>query len=73
MGIDPGFKLTRKEPGILLKQSASKWSPHSIKCSLTGVSVDQIFAGHMESGSLFSSSNVNSMSDEFVQPRAIHH
>ncbi|PFX34701.1 RNA-directed DNA polymerase from mobile element jockey [Stylophora pistillata] len=37
VGIDPGFKLTSKEAGIFLKQLASKWSPHSLECSLTGV------------------------------------
>ncbi|KAK2557573.1 hypothetical protein P5673_020334 [Acropora cervicornis] len=30
VGIDPGFKLTREEPGSHLKQSASKWSPHRV-------------------------------------------
>ena len=69
MGIDPGFKLTREEPGSLLKQSASKWSPHSLECSLTGVFVRRIFASHLESSSpAVSEDFLISMSEEFVQP-----
>ena len=73
VGIDSGFKLTHEEPGIFLKRSVSKWSPHSLECSLTGVFVRQIFASHLESNSLFSSSKRYKdffifMSKEFVQP-----
>ena len=73
MGIDPGFKLTLEEPGIFLKQSASKWPPHSLECSLSGVFVSRIFASHLESSSLFYSGMrcqdfLISMSEEFVQP-----
>ena len=73
VGIDPGFKMTREEPGIFLKQWASKWSPHSLECSLTGVFVRRIFASHLERSSLFSSGNrcqdfLIFMSEEFVLP-----
>ena len=73
VGIASGFKLTHEEPGIFRKRSVSKWSPHSLECSLTGVFVRRIFASHLESNSLFSSGKRYQdffifMSEEFVQP-----
>ena len=70
-------KLTREEPRISFKQSASKWLPSSLECSGTGMLVRQIFASHLESSSLFSSGNrcpnfFIFMSEEFVQLFATH-
>ena len=61
------------EPGSLLKESVSKWSSHSLECSLTGVFDHRIFASHLESSSLFSSGKrcqdfLIFMSEEFGQP-----
>ena len=64
-------------PGRLIKHDDSKYSPQSLEGSFTDVFVLRIFAIHLDRSSLSSKSrrchDVLFLSDELLQPYAIHH